>query len=456
MSGRRSSHLLMTAFFVIGALFGSVSLASMIRAVGTRREIRTMVSSSFERMELLSRMNRDVDRERLLIDAHTFETSTVNMRAVEHDIESVKSDFDMASNRYERTVQRDGDSTFAWGLIRNGIREIQPTIATALELSRANRDVEARTAMVHLDSLFAVIDGAFAELTRLSRLETEATRVRIAAIQRTSAWFADARILVGLLGTLVMGIWATRAVAERELQSTKYVEALDARNRELDAFAGRVAHDLRGPLTSINLVSSKLPQETPQDARAAAVLRRGIARMEAMIDDLLTLSRVAGVVRGGICDPARVVEQIREEIAPRLDSAGVSMSIDVASEQAQCSESLLRQVLWNLTDNGVKYRRRDAPATIRVEGRPTGRMYAITLSDNGLGMSDDDARHAFEPFFRSPHVADLPGTGLGLSIARRVIEASGGTIVLESALGLGTTFHLRVPLAKQPADAGVT
>src|SRR6185369_16467771 len=107
--------------------------------------------------------------------------------------------------------------------------------------------------------------------------------------------------LCALAGTAVAGGWASRQVARREEALSLSARMLEERNRELDAFAGRVAHDIRGPLTTISLATSALAVTAPQEERTADILRRGVKRMEALVDDLLMLARIESQARGR-CD----------------------------------------------------------------------------------------------------------------------------------------------------------
>jgi signal transduction histidine kinase len=112
-------------------------------------------------------------------------------------------------------------------------------------------------------------------------------------------------------------------------------------------------------------------------------------------------------------------------------------------------------VLWNLGENSVKYRRSDTVPSISIEGRVVADRYIVRVSDNGMGMTETDARRAFEPFYRGEH-DKIPGTGLGLAIVRRIVDASHGTITVESRLGEGTTFIVSIPLASSPTTASAS
>jgi signal transduction histidine kinase len=236
-------------------------------------------------------------------------------------------------------------------------------------------------------------------------------------------------------------------VRQREDAVHRYAALLEARNRDLDAYAGRVAHDLRGPLTTISLASQTLGRTGAQEDRTLAILRRGVASMEALIQDLLELSRLDAHEPAGRSDPAAAAAHVQEDLAARLAAEAVTLRVDTAPASVRCGGGLLRQALANLVDNAAKYRRADVPAQIDLEGRLAGSRYELRVTDNGIGMTPAEAGQAFDPFYRALGVRDRPGTGLGLSIVKRVVEASGGEITVESRAGQGTTFVIRLPLA---------
>ena len=220
---------------------------------------------------------------------------------------------------------------------------------------------------------------------------------------------------------------------------------LEERNRELDAFAGRVAHDLRGPLTAISLAAPALVRRGTLEENISAILRRGVARMEAMIRDLLTLSRVSAQVSGATCNTATVAALAQGDLVPIVESVRGTLRVEAAAATVKGSEGLLRQVLWNLGENAVKYRRSDVPLLVEIHGRKTNSAYEFTVSDNGSGMSSFEASRACEAFFQGKEAQSTQGSGLGLSIVKRVIEASGGTIAIDSAPERGTTVRIHLP-----------
>jgi signal transduction histidine kinase len=221
---------------------------------------------------------------------------------------------------------------------------------------------------------------------------------------------------------------------------------LAERNQELDAFAGRVAHDLRGPLGTLSLSVSLLAERAPGERKTLTVMRNGIEGMSSLVDDLLNLSRV-GAMPGAVADTSALAQTLEGELETLVTANGGSLRIDFQDALLACHPGLLHQALWNLGENAFKYRRHDVPLEVVIVGRREDSRYTLRVSDNGEGMTSEDARQAFQPFFRGAHTRSVPGTGLGLSIVRRIVDVCGGTVSIHSELGQGTTFRLEFPVA---------
>jgi signal transduction histidine kinase len=250
--------------------------------------------------------------------------------------------------------------------------------------------------------------------------------------------------LACLVATVLVGSWTIRRVSISEEKSLQYSKRLEQQNRELDAFASRVAHDLRGPLTTIRWAAA-LRDDGSKESTSGSLLSRGVEHMEGLIDELMTLSRSSEPL-GSSCDPAEVAARIRQDFADKVSHNKGKLRVDVEHAQVTSSAGLLRQALANLTDNALKYRRPDATPDIEISGKVTSDDYELGVSDNGLGMSAEEVERVFDPFYRALRVRNLPGSGLGLSIVKRVAEASGGRVTVDSVLGGGSKFIIHLPL----------
>jgi signal transduction histidine kinase len=272
---------------------------------------------------------------------------------------------------------------------------------------------------------------------------------RILAIRRSLVVTFLGIGLAAIGGLIILGRWSVRQLVRRDEQAGRYARVLEERNRDLDAFAGHVAHDIRGPLSTISLAAQQLSRTAPEHSKTTDLLGRGVRHMEALIEDLLALARVEAIK--GTCDPAVAASRVCEDFAPRFERERGTLRYAVEHARVRCTDGLLEQVLVNLLENALKYRRPDVPLQVEVSGSVTGQGYDLRITDNGMGMSPHDVESAFVPFFRAERTRALPGTGLGLSIVKRVADASGGTVSATSQLGQGTSFAVHLSLANEEA-----
>jgi signal transduction histidine kinase len=447
---RPSRGFIKTAFTIVclGAF-----LATLFAVVLTQRleaNAHDIAANTLVSVRVVARLKSEVQARKILVDDHIFATSPLAMASVEVELRELDEQIRVTMRGFDRWANLPGEREL-WDRTRSDLATVDGPITRALALSRDNLDIEARTVMNRVAGQFALVDE---DLDRLIAIND-------AGASASLHWFAVIRFrlllaLVGIglvftSGTLVIGRWTSRHITFREDELTRDAHRLEARNRELDAFAGRVAHDIRGTLTTMTLAMAPLAKKVPRDDRAIQILHRGTRRMEALVEDLLTLARVETLAHGR-CDPATVVAQVAQDVEPRFEAERGALRLAVAHADVACSEGLLRQAVTNLIENALKYHRSDVAPKVEVWGGTTDDGYDLRVADNGMGMSKDETDHAFEPFYRSPRARDRPGTGLGLSIVNRVAEASGGKLSVHSRLGQGSTFVVHLPLAtKSPA-----
>ena len=261
------------------------------------------------------------------------------------------------------------------------------------------------------------------------------------------------------------GVAATRERIVAEDSSTKY-EALASENAALYERAQRavrareqvlaiVSHDLRNPLSTILLatqVLAKASEPTGQgeaQARSIARIQRSAERMLRLIDDLLDFASIeAGrlAIRRQPQDPGSLVHETLASFEGAAREARLRLTANVGPDlpKVHCDRDRILQVLSNLVGNATKVSAAGGRITLRVEARGPDVLFSV--SDEGPGISTEDAERVFERYWRS---ADAPhqGTGLGLAISRRIVDAHGGRIWVESELGRGATFHFTIPSA---------
>jgi signal transduction histidine kinase len=437
--------LFFAPFFLIAAIIAGTDVLAMHRAAAVRTETEEIVLNMLASIELVSRMRRDVDQVKLNTDQHILEKEAHSMAALEARIRAAEADCAAAGVAYDPLTTLP-DEAATWTELKREFAQLQPPLDATLAMSRANDDEGARAAFDRLGANFTTIDQHLLRLAQINHDAARDTMQRVDTLQRTSTALLRVLAVGGICLTILVGAATARLALRREQLQRHYTEVLEARNRELDAFAGRVAHDLRGPLSTATLATAQLSRKAPEHARMTDVLGRSFARMEALIQDLLAIARTQTIEQGAVCDPATAAAQLREELTPRLEGGDVNLLIEVESARVRCTEGLLRQLMWNLADNAIKYRRPEVRAQVEIRGHAQSDHYELYVRDNGLGMSPEEASRAFEPFYRASGGKGPPGIGLGLSIVKRVAEVSGGTVSVSSERGRGSTFVANLPL----------
>ncbi len=214
-----------------------------------------------------------------------------------------------------------------------------------------------------------------------------------------------------------------------------------------------VSHELRTPLAAVaSLVETlEAPDLTPlQRADFEARLKRQLARMQSLVEDLLSLSRLEGRQVEVHREPVALAGLVRElfgNLAPLARAAEVELEADLAEGLTLTTDrTLLEMALRNLVDNAIRYNR--SGGRVAVRGAAAGGEAVLEVADTGEGIPAVHLDRIFERFYRvDPHRSrEKGGTGLGLAIAKHAVAQLQGKVAVESTVGLGTTFRLILPL----------
>ena len=236
----------------------------------------------------------------------------------------------------------------------------------------------------------------------------------------------------------------------------RYTALLERRSEELEAFAGRVAHDVIGPLSAAGLALDLLARGSVSPERAARAIeagRSGIRHSRLIADGLLAFARAgAQPGAGASADVADVIAGVIEEISQETTERDITVVSEVdAGAEAACDAGVLASVVSNLLRNAVKYAGRGVSPRIVVRARVVEERNScdwirIEVDDNGPGLPTDLGDRVFDPYVRGSDRSQ-PGIGLGLATVKRIAEAHGGSVTVRSARDAGCTFTVELPAA---------
>ncbi|WP_236624073.1 sensor histidine kinase [Rhodopirellula baltica] len=236
--------------------------------------------------------------------------------------------------------------------------------------------------------------------------------------------------------------------------SKKYEHELQESNQELQRFAFAASHDLQEPLRAITGFSQLLQQRYTNslDEKGQGYLRHiieGVGRMKALIDDILTLSRVGqselefeevnldDCVQTALQNLSQLIRETEPEI--RIGKLGT----------VHGHEGFLVELFQNLIGNAIKFRKPNQTAKIDIDTHTEDSRLNITVADQGIGISKTHHAQVFELFKRLHRREQIPGTGIGLALCKRIVERHHGTISLISEEGEGSTFRVSLPIEPQ-------
>jgi signal transduction histidine kinase len=407
----------------------------------------------------LPRIERKLDRLRGTLDA--------SKRARLAKVESVFGAWRERFAEPALAAQRAGRDREVQALVRSGQgkRRIDRIKVLLAEMSREEREEIAefrqRENLLGLLAVLAVAAGC-AVVALVGRLLVRRIHSRVTdpieqlaeAAQRLGE--GDLSVRVERRGVEEVGVVAAsfnRMAAEVE----KLVEGLRELDEMKSRFVSSVSHELRTPLTSIRGYVEMLADEEvgpleEEQQKYATVALRNVARLQRIIDDLLTLSRLdAGrlELRLEPLDVADLLADIREAVEPLAAERQIRIGLEaVPSLTVPGDRARLEQALGNLVSNAVKFS--PLGETVRLRALSENGQAVVEIRDSGIGIPEDEIPELMQRFYRASTAGTVEGTGLGLAISREIIERHHGRVEIESEQGVGSTFRVRLPLRKAP------
>lgn len=330
-----------------------------------------------------------------------------------------------------------------WPAVDAQLNRLGDAVALTFEAVRAGRSTEAQ-ARLHreVDPAFDRLDGEIAAMVEADHAEGLAVAGRIDALARTSMAAAVAVDLVALALTALAAALGIRVVR-------RYERSLRERADELEQFAGRVAHDVKGPLSATAIALHVARRQSTELGRTALERgERGVQRVQRLVDGLLDFARAGAVsTRDAAADVQEVVDDVVGELGPVAEAQRVELQVEsTPGARVACSPGVLTSIVSNLVRNAITHMGEGQPRVVRVRVPSVGAGQAVRLEveDTGPGIPASMGERVFEPFVRGTEDGTA-GTGLGLATVKRFVDAHGGRVGFHPRAGRGTVFWLEMP-----------
>ncbi|HSK05433.1 MAG TPA: HAMP domain-containing sensor histidine kinase [Kofleriaceae bacterium] len=440
-----------TRFVILGFL-GMLVLSVLtlgIAAVEYTRVARATLEAADDTYatDNLGNIGEDLARERLHLAVGLSESRAEFVRQAGRRA-AIEAHLQAAIDAVPAALDRAGGR---WTALRPRIDQLRRVYADAELEIEAGRPARGSAILLGARPLMTGVHDALDELERAHR-ETVLAGLRSA--HRDATWVVTIGfVLAAIFVTGMTGIFGVmlRLLRRQGRRVAEYTARLEAANADLDAFAGRVAHDLRNALAPL-VMSPSLLRDAPGDEalvqRVAERTERSSRRALGIVDALLAFSRAARTAEVGEVGSVRfAVREVLDELAPLIAQLDATVEVaELPDLHVRCSPGLLHVVLANLCGNAVKYLDGRPERRVRIAAHVDGEACRIEVEDTGPGIPKHALEKVFEPFYR---VADsrVPGIGIGLATVRRILDARGGRVMVESDAGRGARFQVWLPLA---------
>jgi len=375
-------------------------------------------------------------------------------------------------------------------------RELRETVSAKIAelsetLARANAGDDAGAlAIINSDRGRNLMDTIRGQINEIGQRADGRVRDRLDAMQQSTHSLMLVSIFASLLILMVAAtaIWTTTRYTRELVQARREVEtanaSLEARvqertadltraNEEIQRFAYIVSHDLRAPLVNIVGFTSEMEaglgtlqrafaakdNEAPDTAaleearevtttdlpEAIGFIRASTTKMDRLINAILKLSREGRrELRSERVDLGPLLATAAASVQHQLDEHGARIELGERFPVIQSDRLALEQVFGNLVDNAVKYLAPGRPGHIRITAEESLSGVVVEVADNGRGIAANDFERIFE-LFRRAGTQDVAGEGIGLAHVRALVRRLGGDITVDSELGKGSRFRVRLP-----------
>lgn len=244
---------------------------------------------------------------------------------------------------------------------------------------------------------------------------------------------------------------------QAEVSLQVYAAKLEQSNRDLQEFAYIASHDLQEPLRKVLAFGDRLAKKYGDvlDETGGDYLKRmrdASQRMQTLINDLLTFSRVSTRAQPfAKVDLNSLIQEVISDLENQIDRTAGSVEIsDLPKIEGDPTQ--MHQLLQNLINNGLKFHQESVPPIVQVSAKISARKCQIFVKDNGIGFERQYLNRIFKPFQRLHSRQEYEGSGMGLAICRRIVERHSGEITATSAPGEGSTFIVTLPIYQSKGE----
>ena len=303
-----------------------------------------------------------------------------------------------------------------------------------------------------------LIKGEISRFSTDKRYRTQYGNEILCRTTRSLVYIKGHKYVIGILEDIThekkIEAQLREKIRELDEKNRKLSEYIDS-NLQLENFAYFASHDLKEPLRTIGSFAQLLNRRYRNQLDQSALeyldfIVGGVQNMNRLINDLLVYARVSRIqLEKEAVNPRILIREIKQRLNQVIHDSNVTIEIGDMPEWIYGYHTNLQQLFQNLITNAIKFRSRERPAWVRIEGKSKEGMWEFAVHDNGIGMEAQFHEQIFNMFRKLHSRTEFEGTGIGLALCKKVVEQHQGSISVDSIPGEGTTFRFTLEI---PAD----
>ncbi len=456
--------LLVGSFVLTIASFLSAALVAERRATGIESDAQDIAKNALPSIECMSSARTELRQIELLLERLTGTDGRGRHNGTRSELAELAGSRRALATSLERcqvTPPYAGEAALD-ELISAKVRAMNDSADAVIartgegDWAAAVHELETRT-----EPLVDRVDALMVEDVNLHTRASEELAYHIEGMRSSARRFQTVLMTLSVLLASAAAFFMVRVLR-------RFTALMEARVSEMEQFAGRVAHDIRSPLTSVGL-ALELTKRNPERGVSTGMLDRATAtvkRIGQLVDDLLVFARSGEVPDGTVTTNVyEIVTAVMEDLRPSADAAATSLELQLQDRGAHvgCSSGVLISLVSNLVGNAIKHMGSSPVRHVVVRVIERGPTLRFEVIDTGPGVPPALASRIFDPFVRAAGTT-APGFGLGLATVRRLAEAHRGAVgVVANPDGSGSVFWFELPkgvaaaapAARAPSGAAV-
>ncbi|MGZ3751063.1 MAG: chemotaxis protein CheB [Bacteroidia bacterium] len=409
------------------------------------KELKTKLLSTYEQLDA-SNENMQSFNEELISANEEMQSTNEEMQSVNEELDTINSDYQL-KNKELVELNDDLNNYFRSNIngqliINNDLQLMKFSPGAVKQINLLESDIGRPLSNITTNIKFETI------LADIKQVLTKGAVITKEVETNNGKWYQVMTMpYVQQAGNKNNGAIITfndiTELKKAQLELDKKNKSLLRINADLDHFVQAASHDLLGPLGNIEVSINVMNKIALSDAKLMDflnIINSSIKKFSSLVKDIATIAKVESDMTDmesvKIDD---VINNVEWSLEDAIQSSGAVINRDLKVDHIMFSKKNIRSIVYNLVSNAIKFKR-DEPPVINISTMAEGDNVVLTIQDNGIGMRKEDLNTIFEMYGRLHQ--DIEGHGIGLHLAKKIVDATGGNIIVESELGKGSKFMI--------------